>query len=84
MTTTTTTTTPQEMNTALYNASICLMEVYKHLSAVPEFHMQAGQFLMTARRMVDIIVPEDDKISVDRMRSILDEIIGISPKETTQ
>jgi hypothetical protein len=79
-----TTTTTQEMNTALYNASICLMEAYKHLSTVPEFHTQAGTFLLTARRMADIIVPEDDKISVDRMRSILDEIIGIPSKETTQ
>jgi hypothetical protein len=77
-------TTVNDMNTALYNASVCLMEVYKHLSAVPEFHKEAGVFLLTARRMVDVIVPEDAKISVDKMQDILSEILGLPTRDAVK
>jgi ABC-type xylose transport system permease subunit len=76
--------TPTEvMNVALYNTSITLMEAYRHLEAVPEFKQQAAVILLMARRMVDIIVPADSKLSVAAMQDILGEIMGISPKKDT-
>ena len=69
-------TTIKEMNKALYNAAIHLMEAGKHLSNVQEFRIEATQLMKMADEYLDIIKPEPDKVPEEKMLSILDEILG--------
>lgn len=64
----------KQMNVALYNASILLLEASKHMANVPEFRDEAAVLLLMAKKMSDIIQPEVRKVTEDRMLSIMDEI----------
>ncbi len=64
----------RQMNQALYNASVLMLEASKHLSAVPEFQEEAAMVLVMANNMVNVIQPEVRKVSEDKMLSIMDEI----------
>lgn len=66
----------KQMNKALYNASHHLMEAGKYLSNVEEFRPDALKLLQMAESMAAIIKPEPEKVSVDKMKSIMDEIMG--------
>lgn len=68
--------TIKQMNNALFNASQHLLEASKYLSNVEEFRDEAHKLLMMATGLSEIIQPEEEKISDDKMKSILDEIIG--------
>jgi hypothetical protein len=71
-----TTTSISKMNKALYNASFHLMEASKYLSNVEEFREESLKLLSMSLEMVNIIKPEQEKVSKDKMLSILDEIMG--------
>jgi len=66
----------KKMNRALFEASIHLMEAGKHLSNVDEFGDEARQLLMMADELASIIKEEPEKVSEDKMKSILDEIMA--------
>lgn len=68
----------KQMNTALFKASYHLLEASRYLSNVEEFRPEAFKLLQMAHEMSDIIEPEVEKISDDKMKSILDEIINFS------
>ena len=67
----------KKMNRALYNASYHLMEASKHLSNEELFREEAEKLAEMAAEMVSIIEAEPEKVSDDRMGSILDEILSI-------
>lgn len=71
----------RQMNRALYNASLHLFEASRFLGDMPEFEDEALVILAMAHNMVNIIQPEEQKVSEDKMQSILGEIIGFA--ETT-
>lgn len=64
----------RQMNQALYNASVLMLEASKHLSSVPEFQEEAALVLVMANNMANVIQPEVRKVSEDKMLSIMDEI----------
>jgi hypothetical protein len=66
----------KQLNKALYKASEHLLEAGRYLSNVEEFRPEAVQLLKLADSLASIIKPEPQKVSEDRMRSILDEIMG--------
>jgi hypothetical protein len=65
----------KKMNKALFYASNHLLEASKHLSNVQEFQDESDKLLHMAAEMALIIQPEEEKVSDDRMMSILDEIM---------
>lgn len=68
----------KQMNKALYKASEHLVEAGRYLSNVEEFRPEAIKLLQMADMFASIIKPEPQKVSEDRMRSILDEIMSHS------
>ena len=70
----------RDMNLALYNASMHLLEAGKYLSNIQKFREESILLLDMAKDMTDIIQPEIPKIDDERMDSILDEIINFTEK----
>lgn len=66
----------KKMNKALYAAAWHLQEAGKNMSNVEEFRPEAKQFMVMAYALLGIIKPEEEKVSEDKMLSILDEILG--------
>lgn len=67
----------KKMNRALYNASVHLMEASRHLSNEELFREEAERLAQMAMEMAAIIEAEPEKVSDERMDSILDEILSI-------
>lgn len=67
----------KNMNRALYNASFHLLEASKHLSNEELFREEAEYLARLAMDMSSIIQEEPEKVTEDRMSSILDEILNI-------
>lgn len=65
----------RQINRALYNASLHLFEAGRFLGDLPEFQDEALVILTMAHNMVNIIVPEEQKVSEESMKNILSEII---------
>lgn len=65
----------KKMNKALFNASYHLLEAGKHLSNVGEFADEANKLFLMAEEMSDIIKPEPQKVTDDKMKDILSEIM---------
>lgn len=68
----------KKMNLALYNAAVHLMEAGKYMSNVPQepFQQQAAKFIQMADDLAAIIKPEPEKVSDEKMKSIMDEIMN--------
>jgi len=69
------------MNKNLYRSAFHLNEAAKYLSNVSEFQEEANRIFEMAYEMVSIIQPEQEKVSEDKMQSILDEIINFDDDE---
>jgi hypothetical protein len=69
-------TTIKKMNKALYAAAWHLTEAGKNMSNVEEFRIDAANLMKMADELLAIIVPEEEKVSEDKMMNILDEILG--------
>ena len=69
-------TTIKTMNKALYNASHHLLEAGRHLTNVEDFRPEATRLFKLAELYVNIIQPEPEKITEQKMLSILDEILN--------
>lgn len=67
----------KNMNRALYNASFHLLEASKHLSNEELFREEAEFLARLAEDMLNIVEPEPEKVSDDKMMSVLDEILNI-------
>lgn len=67
--------TLRQVNASLFNAGQHLFEASKHLSNVPEMREDALRLLLMAQAMISVIEPEEQKVTQDRMESILSEII---------
>lgn len=67
-----------KMNVALYNASLSLMEAGKFLTNVDIFREESIRLFRMADEMLSIIQPETEKITEEKMNSILDEIMNFS------
>jgi hypothetical protein len=65
----------KKMNKALYNASYHLLEAGKHLSNVSEFADEANKLFRMAEGLVEIIKPEPEKVTKEKMDDILSEIM---------
>lgn len=74
------------MNDSLYAASFHLLEASKHLSNIEEWRPAAIELLERAHLLANIIKVEPEKISLEKVNSILDEILSfdnaLSPKDT--
>ena len=70
--------TLRQVNISLFRASEHLFEASKYLYNVPEMREDALRLLLMARAMVDVIEPEEQKVTQERMESILGEIINFS------
>lgn len=67
-----------KMNISLYNAAMSLMEAGKFLSNVDIFREESMRLFRMADEMISIIQPEPEKITEEKMNSILDEIMNFS------
>jgi hypothetical protein len=65
----------KKMNKALYSTSFHLFEAGKYLSNIEEFRPEATRILEMAAEMAEIIKPEPEKVTEDKMMSILTEIL---------
>lgn len=73
-----------EMNMALYNASLHILEAGKHLSNIQEFMPEAGRLFKMSQEMAAIIQPEVSKVTNEQMSDILDEIFSLDEANTTE
>lgn len=73
--------TMRKMNRSLYAASFHLLEASRHLSNVAEFRPAAFELFEKSQFLADIIEIESDKISDDKISSILDEIFSIDNEQ---
>lgn len=71
----------KEMNHALFRGAFHLNEAAKYLSNVNEFEDEANRLFEMAYQMVSIVQPEPEKVSEEKMHSILDEIINFNDEE---
>ena len=71
----------RKMNTALYNASLHLFEAGKQLAEVEEFGPDAMRLFKMADDMLNIIQPEEEKVTEEQMLSILGEIMNFSSEK---
>lgn len=71
----------KQMNHALFSGAYHLNEAAKHLSNVQEFEEEANRLFEMAFEMISIIQPEIEKVSEDKMQSILDEIINFDDEK---
>ncbi len=67
----------KKMNRALYNASFHLLEASRHLSNEESFREEAEFLANLAQDMSSIIQAEEEKVTEDKMMSVLDEILNI-------
>jgi len=67
----------KRMNKALYNASFHLLEASKHLSNEELFREEAEFLANLAKDMASIIQQEEEKVTEDKLLSVLDEILNI-------
>lgn len=67
----------KNMNRALYNASFHLLEASKHLSNEELFREEAEFLAKLAEDMISIVEPEPEKVTDEKMMSVLDEILSI-------
>jgi len=67
-----------KMNRSIYRASFHLLEAGKHLSNVSDFREESNTLVEMANELISIIKPEQEKITEEKMNSILDEIINFS------
>ncbi len=67
----------KKMNKALYNASFHLLEASRYLSNEELFQEEAERLAEMAMEMSSIIEAEPEKVSDDKMMSVLDEILNI-------
>jgi len=65
----------KKMNKALYSASYHLLEAGKHMSNVSEFADEANKLFRMAEGLVEIIKPEPEKVTKEKMNDILSEIM---------
>jgi hypothetical protein len=68
--------TIKKLNKSLYNASFHMFEAAKYLSNIEEFRPEAARIFAMADELASIIEPEVEKVTEDKMLSILDEILG--------
>jgi len=68
----------KQMNKALYSASFHLLEAGKYLSNVEEFRPEAAKLFEMAAEMAGVIKPEPEKVTEDKMMSILTEILAFN------
>jgi type VI protein secretion system component VasF len=71
----------KEMNHALFRSAFHLNEAAKYLSNVQEFEEEANKLFEMAYEMISIVQPEPEKVSEDKMQSILDEIINFDDED---
>jgi hypothetical protein len=71
----------KKMNKALYAASFHLLEASKHMSNIEEFRPEAQKLLAMSDFFSSIIKAEPEKVTEDKMLSILDEIMGFNESE---
>jgi hypothetical protein len=69
------------MNKSLYAAAFHLLEASKHLSNVEDFRPAGLELLQRAEFLAGIVQIDEPKISLEKIESILDEILG---DDTTQ
>jgi len=66
----------EEMNQSLYYASLHVLEAGKYMSNVDEFKPYANKLFLLSDQLAAIIQPEIQKISDEKVKSILDEILS--------
>jgi hypothetical protein len=76
--------TLRKMNRSLYAAAFHLLEAGKHLSNVEGFRPASQELFERAKFLADIIQIDSEKISEERVNSILDEILNFNEQEATQ
>ena len=76
--------TMKKMNNALYAASFHLFEASKHLSNIEGFRPASRELLEKAEFLINIIDIEPDKISEERVNSILNEILNFDETGPSQ
>jgi hypothetical protein len=74
----------KKMNNALYHASNHLLEASKFLTDIEEFREEGCKLLQMSLEMVNIIRIEPEKVSEEKMLSILDEIMNFNEKGTKE
>lgn len=74
----------KKMNKALYGAAFHLNEAGKLLTNVEDFRPEAFRLFQMAEEMLSIIKPEAQKVTEEKMFSILDEIMEFSKEEKTK
>jgi hypothetical protein len=67
----------KKMNRALYFASLHLLEASKHLSNEELFREESEYLAKLADDMASIIQEEPEKVTDDKMLSVLDEILNV-------
>lgn len=73
--------TLKKMNKSLYAASYHLLEASKYLSNVEAFRPAGIELLKKAEYLANIVEPDEHRISVEKMNSILDEILNFNTDE---
>ena len=68
--------TIKKLNNSLFGASTHLFEAGKYLSNIDEFGPDALRLFAMADEIAAAIKPETQKVTEDKMLSILDEILG--------
>jgi hypothetical protein len=76
--------TMKSMNKALYAAAFHLLEAGKYLSNVEGFRPAAYEIFERAKFLSDIIQIDPEKITEERVNSILDEILNFNEQEATK
>ena len=71
----------KKMNSSLFRAAYHLIEAGKHLSNAEEFREESLELLKMADEMLAVIVPETPKISEEKMKGIMDEIMEFGEDE---
>jgi len=74
----------RKMNQALYGAAFHLNEAGKYLTNFEGFRPDAVRLFDMAEEMLDIIKPEEQKVTEEKMNSILDEIMQFSKEKTDE
>ena len=69
--------TLRKMNRSLYAASFHLLEASKHLSNIESFRPAAQELIEKSHFLVSIIDVGPDKITDEKIASVLDEIFSI-------
>ena len=69
------TTSIKKMNKALYNAAFHLTEAAKQMSNVEEFRTQTAVLYKMADGLLKVIKVPDPKVSDEKMKDILGEIM---------